>query len=95
MYSTGKIYSGLLHFFWIGASLPVISYFLKKKFPRNGLLKAIHWPLFFAGTGNLPPATGINYSTAFVVSYIFNRHIKKRFRKSSTVIKPRSFSCMC
>ncbi|KAK7534816.1 small oligopeptide transporter, OPT family [Phyllosticta citribraziliensis] len=79
LYSKGKIYSGLLHFFWIGASLPVLSFFLKKKFPRNKLLRCIHWPLFFAGTGNLPPATGINYSTAFVVSYIFNKYIKGRF----------------
>jgi hypothetical protein len=56
LYSIGKQYSGLLHFFWIGALLPIISYYLMKKFPRNRFLAAIHWPLFFAGTGNLPPA---------------------------------------
>lgn len=78
LYSPGKMYSGLLHLFWIGALLPVITFLLKKKFPKNNFLKSIHWPLFFAGTGNLPPATGINYTTAFVVSYVFNKIIKER-----------------
>ncbi|PYH92481.1 OPT oligopeptide transporter [Aspergillus ellipticus CBS 707.79] len=78
LYNIGKMYSGLLHFFWIGALLPIITYVLRKKFPEARFLDAIHWPIFFAGTGNLPPATGINYSTAFVVSLIFNKLIKDR-----------------
>ncbi|EHA19676.1 hypothetical protein ASPNIDRAFT_208855, partial [Aspergillus niger ATCC 1015] len=78
LYNIGKIYSGLLHFFWIGALLPIITFALRKKFPKSRFLDAIHWPIFFAGTGNLPPATGINYSTAFVVSLIFNKIIKGR-----------------
>lgn len=80
LYSIGKQYSGLLHLFWIGALLPVITFILKKKYPHNRFLGAIHWPLFFAGTGNLPPATGVNYTTAFVVSLIFNKIIKARYK---------------
>ncbi|KAF2139368.1 uncharacterized protein K452DRAFT_254698 [Aplosporella prunicola CBS 121167] len=79
LYSIGKMYSGLLHFFWIGALLPVLTYILKKKFPTNRFLKSLHWPLFFAGTGNLPPATGVQYTTAFAVSFIFNKWIKGRW----------------
>ncbi|KAJ9409496.1 hypothetical protein DTO045G8_2851 [Paecilomyces variotii] len=78
LYNIGKIYSGLLHMFWIGALLPIITFLLRKKFPTSRFLNAVHWPIFFAGTGNLPPATGINYSTAFVVSLIFNKIIKSR-----------------
>ena len=26
------------------------------------------WPIFFAGTGNLPPATGVNYTTGKCLS---------------------------
>jgi hypothetical protein len=59
LYSVGKQYSGLLHLFWIGALLPVITFYLKKRFPKSSFLSAIHWPLFFAGTGNLPPAVSI------------------------------------
>ncbi|RDW65607.1 putative isp4 protein-1 [Coleophoma crateriformis] len=80
LYSVGKQYSGLLHLFWIGALLPVITFHLKKYLPNNRFLNAIHWPLFFAGTGNLPPATGVNYTTAFVVSLIFNKIIKSRYK---------------
>ena len=59
LYSIGKQYSGLLHFFWIGALLPIVTFYLKKYFPTNSFLNSIHWPLFFAGTGNLPPAVSI------------------------------------
>ncbi|OGM51347.1 small oligopeptide transporter [Aspergillus bombycis] len=78
LYNIGQRYSGLLNMFWIGALLPIITLFVRKKYPNNRILNAIHWPIFFAGTGNLPPATGINYSTAFVVSLIFNKIIKGR-----------------
>ncbi|KAL1305749.1 hypothetical protein AAFC00_007330 [Neodothiora populina] len=79
MYSIGKMYSGLLHLFWLGALLPVITFFLTKRFPNNKFLRAINWPLFFAGTANVPPATGINYTSAFAVSFIFNRWIKGKY----------------
>ncbi|KXT09094.1 hypothetical protein AC579_5299 [Pseudocercospora musae] len=81
MYSIGKIYSGLLHMFWLGALLPVMTFLLKKRFPHNKVLNAIHWPIFFAGTGNMPPATGVNYTTAFVASYIFNKYIKNHYKQ--------------
>ncbi|KAF9871227.1 small oligopeptide opt family [Colletotrichum karsti] len=79
LYSVGKIYSGLLHFFWIGALLPIVTFFLKKRFPNNKFLQYLHWPLFFAGTGNVPPATGINYTSAFAVSFIFNKWLKGKY----------------
>ncbi|KAF4456344.1 OPT family small oligopeptide transporter [Fusarium austroafricanum] len=79
LYSVGKIYSGLLHLFWLGALLPVVTFFAKKKFPNNKFLSNLHWPLFFAGTGNVPPATGINYSSAFAVSFIFNKWIRGKY----------------
>lgn len=56
LYNIGQRYSGLLHMFWIGALLPILTFFLKKKYPNNRFLNAVHWPIFFAGTGNLPPA---------------------------------------
>ncbi|TDZ41536.1 Glutathione transporter 1 [Colletotrichum trifolii] len=79
LYSVGKMYSGLLHFFWIGALLPVVTLFLKKRFPNSRFLRYLHWPLVFAGTGNVPPATGLNYTSAFVVSFIFNKWLKGKY----------------
>lgn len=56
LYNIGKIYSGLLHMFWLGAALPILTFLLQKKWPNSKTLKSVHWPIFFAGTGNLPPA---------------------------------------
>ena len=77
LYSVGKIYSGLLHFFWIGLIAPPITYGLWKWTGRE-FFKLINWPLIFTGTYNVPPATGINYSSWYIVNVIFNKIIYKR-----------------
>ena len=78
LYSVGKIYSGLLHFFWIGALMPVVTYLLWKKTGKD-IFRKINWPLIFVGTYNVPPATGINYSSWALVNVIFNFWIFRRF----------------
>lgn len=78
LYSVGKIYSSLLHFFWIGALMPVITWLLYKRTGRE-FWKKINWPLIFVGTYNVPPATGINYSSWALVNLVFNGWIKRRF----------------
>lgn len=54
LYSVGKIYSPLLHFFWIGAIAPVVT-FLLYRYTRRQFWKYINWPLIFVGTYNVPP----------------------------------------
>ena len=78
LYSVGAIYSGLLHFFWIGLIAPPITYFIWKRTGSDFVYK-INWPLIFTGTYNVPPATGINYSSWYIVNFIFNKVIYKRF----------------
>ncbi|TDZ61818.1 Glutathione transporter 1 [Colletotrichum trifolii] len=78
LYSVGAIYSGLLHFFWIGLILPPITYFIWKK-TKSDLVRKINWPLIFVGTYNVPPATGINYSSWYIVNLVFNKIIYRRF----------------
>ncbi|KAI0882943.1 small oligopeptide transporter [Annulohypoxylon maeteangense] len=78
LYSVGKIYSGLLHFFWIGLVLPPITYFIWKK-TGNDVVRKINWPLIFVGTSNVPPASGINYSSWYIVNLVFNKIIYKKF----------------
>lgn len=81
LYSVGKIYSNLLHFFWIGALMPVVTW-LAWKYTRNErwktFLRQVNWPLIFVGTYNVPPATGINYSSWALVNIIFNHWVKRR-----------------
>lgn len=78
LYSVGAIYSGLLHFFWIGLILPPMTYFIWKK-TGNEFIKKINWPLIFVGTYNVPPATGINYSSWYIVNLVFNKIIYRKF----------------
>ncbi|OJD37513.1 small oligopeptide opt family [Diplodia corticola] len=78
LYSVGKIYSGLLHFFWIGALTPLTTW-AAWKYTKKDCFKKIHWPLIYVGTSLVPPSTGINYSSWAVVNYIFNHWIKRKF----------------
>ncbi|GFF31296.1 glutathione transporter 1 [Aspergillus lentulus] len=78
LYSAGKIYSSLLHFFWIGALAPLVTYFLYR-YTKRSIFKSMNWPLIFVGTWNVPPATGINYSSWALVNFAFNHVIKRRF----------------
>lgn len=78
LYSVGSIYSGLLHFFWIGALIPVVTWLLYKKTGKK-IFRSINWPLIFVGTYNVPPATGINYSSWALVNFIFNQVLFKKF----------------
>ncbi|TQN72737.1 Glutathione transporter 1 [Colletotrichum shisoi] len=78
LYSVGAIYSGLLHFFWVGLILPPMTYFIFKK-TRSEFIRKINWPLIFVGTYNVPPATGINYSSWYIVNLVFNKIIYRKF----------------
>lgn len=54
LYSVGQIYTPLLHFFWIGALIPLVT-FLLYRYTRCRFWKLINWPLIFIGTANVPP----------------------------------------
>ncbi|GMG26164.1 unnamed protein product [Ambrosiozyma monospora] len=77
--SPGKMYSGFLHLFWIGAVVTVIFWLFKKKYPTNRFINNLNPVVFFGALGNYPPATGLNYTSAFVVGFIFNRWIRHRW----------------
>ncbi|KAI8869385.1 oligopeptide transporter 7-like protein [Ramicandelaber brevisporus] len=69
-------YSAILHFFWIGALLPVPFYFLQKRFP-NSWVRNIHVPVILAASGFLPPAPPVEYTAWFVVGFFFNYFLKR------------------
>lgn len=78
LYSAGAFYSGLLHFFWIGLVLPPVTYFVWKM-TRSDFVREVNWPLIFVGTYNVPPATGINYSSWYIVNFVFNKLVFRKF----------------
>jgi len=77
-FSAGGLYNGLMHFFWVGAILPVMNWCVLWKWPLSPI-KYLNWPVFFSGTGLIPPATPYNYGTYCLVGIIFGYFIKKRF----------------
>ncbi|CUM55232.1 uncharacterized protein AC631_00988 [Debaryomyces fabryi] len=77
-FSQGQIYYGLLFFFVVGALLPVMNWLILKKWP-NSPIRWLNWPVFFSGTGYIPPATPYNYSAYCAVGLTFGYWIKRRW----------------
>lgn len=79
MFSPGQLYSSLMWFFLAGAILPVVLWFLARRFPKSPL-KYLNAPIIFGGSGLIPPATPLNYLTWGLVGFIFNKYIRDRWR---------------
>jgi len=79
IFGEGQIYHGLTYFFVAGLVAPPIFYLLARMFPRSAFRYA-NVPLIFGGTGNIPPATTLNYSTWGITGFFFNKVIKNRYR---------------
>ncbi|RCK59579.1 Sexual differentiation process protein isp4 [Candida viswanathii] len=77
-FSHGQLYYGLLFFFIVGAVTPIINWLILKKWP-NSPVKYLHWPVFFSGTGYIPPATPYNYTSYCAVGLAFGWWIKKKW----------------
>ncbi|RLV91849.1 Sexual differentiation process protein isp4 [Spathaspora sp. JA1] len=77
-FSSGQMYYGLLFFFIIGLVTPFINWLILKKWP-NSPIKYLNWPVFFSGTGYIPPATPYNYTSYCAVGLTFGWWIKKKW----------------
>lgn len=78
MFSSGQLYNPLLWFFLFGALIPIPFWLLARRYPASSIWKYVHTPLILSGIGNIPPATGVNYSSYALVGFIFNYLIKRR-----------------
>lgn len=78
MFSSGKIYNGLLYFFLLGAILPVINWLILRKWP-NSLIQYMNWPVFFSGTAMIPPATPFNYGAYCMVGIFFGYYVRRKW----------------
>lgn len=76
MFGPGAPYNALLWFFLIGALLPIPFYLLARRFPLS-FWRYVNIPIFFAGLGAIPPASGINYISWALVGFLFNYVIRK------------------
>ncbi|KAF8932292.1 hypothetical protein BGZ58_007128 [Dissophora ornata] len=65
------LYSPVQWGFLIGAILPLLFWFLSRRFPKVMWLKLVHWPVLLAATSNMPPALPYFYSNSLFVGFIF------------------------
>ncbi|KAK9895729.1 putative oligopeptide transporter [Cystobasidium minutum MCA 4210] len=73
-------YHTLLYFTILGALLPIPIWLLQRRYPRSWI-KYINIPVMLNGSTFIPPATGINYSSWFIVGFIFQFALRRfRFR---------------
>ena len=79
IFSPGSVYANLNWFWLVGLLTPVLVYYGARMFPKSPI-RYINAPLIFGGSGTIPPATPLNYLTWGVVGYVFNKHIKNKYR---------------
>jgi OPT family small oligopeptide transporter len=77
MFSGRALYSSLQWFWLVGASTPLITWFLARRYPRS-IMRYVNLPLVFGGCGMLPPATVYIYLCWGITGTIFNWFIKRR-----------------
>jgi OPT oligopeptide transporter protein len=61
----------------IGAILPVPFWLWRRRYP-NSWVKWVSTPVVLNGVSWIPPATGINYSSWFMVGFMFQYIVRKR-----------------
>lgn len=79
IFSEGAVYVGLQYFWLAGFIFPFIIYGLARAFPRSNF-RFLSAPVIFGSTGWIPPLTPLNYLTWCTVGWIFNKHIRNKYR---------------
>jgi len=57
--------------------MPIPFYLLQRRYPKSWA-RYISTPVIIAGLSAIPPATGINYSSWFLVAFIFQYLVRKK-----------------
>lgn len=78
IFAAGGRYSFIHYFFILGAGCALLGAAITYWKPNSTFWKKANPTLFLAGAAQIPSVTGFNYSTWFVVSFIFNFLIHKR-----------------
>lgn len=76
-FGPGTILHPQLYAIAVGAVLPIPFWLWQRRYPSSWV-KFINTPVILNGVSFIPPATGINYSSWFVVGFIFQYVVRKR-----------------
>ena len=69
MFGPGTPYASLYYALLLGALVPIPFWYMSKRFPTSQW-KFVSFPLIFAGSMYIPPASGINYTSFFLVAFL-------------------------
>ncbi|KAF8628146.1 hypothetical protein AX15_004065 [Amanita polypyramis BW_CC] len=76
-FGSGSIYHPQLYAIVIGALLPIPFWLWQRRYPQSWV-RWVSTPVILNGVSAIPPATGINYSSWFLVGFVFQYLIRKR-----------------
>ena len=76
-FGKGSLYHPQLYGLIAGALLPVPFWLWQRRYPKSWV-KFINTPVLLTGVSYIPPATGINYSSWFLVGFVFQYLIRRR-----------------
>ena len=79
LFSSGALYTSLQYFWLAGFILPFLIYAGARAFPRSNI-RFLSAPIIFGSTGWIPPLTPLNYLSWCAVGFIFNKHIRNKYR---------------
>jgi OPT family small oligopeptide transporter len=73
-------YFGLYWFVGIGAALPILFYFLQRRFPNAGL-HYINWPIIFQSVGSVTSGTANAILSSLIVTIVTQYFLRSRCRR--------------
>ncbi|KAF7139099.1 hypothetical protein RHSIM_Rhsim07G0078500 [Rhododendron simsii] len=63
-------YGAINWFFLGGAVAPLLVWLAQKAFPNQDWIRLINMPVLIGATGNMPPATAVNYTTWILIGFL-------------------------
>lgn len=78
LFNPGRTYNHLLYGFLVGALSPIPFWLIAKQYP-NSQWRLVNMPVMFTATGNIPPATGINFTAPTLVGFL-TQYVWKKYR---------------
>jgi len=66
------MYHSILYWLLAGAVLPIITWGITRRYPKT-FMRYLNVPVALTGAIYMPPATGINFSSWFLVGFIFRK----------------------
>ena len=77
LFNKGYLYNPQIWALLVGAIAPIPLWLWVRKWPRS-IFRNMNIPVIINGGFSIPPATGINYSSFFIVGFIFQFWIRRR-----------------